>query len=92
MPRSSELVMYEDTDLQEKHSALFRLSESRPWESVLPPGIEELEFQDVLAAFRAALGIDSVFVGLSLFNYVDPYQVTDGGRKNLPSATVWYFD
>ena len=54
----------------------------------LPPGVQEAELDDALAAFAEAIGADKVATDAdSLQDFQDPFQVP-GDATNLPSAVV----
>ncbi|KAL4962454.1 FAD-binding oxidoreductase [Aspergillus stella-maris] len=58
--------------------------------AVLPPNLNQIDFEQAIGEFISAVGLENVFVGEALVDYVDPYDVYehDEGRRKVPSAAV----
>lgn len=86
-------VRYDDPEYQETHQKLFANSITHPLTPVLPPDTTQEVFDRALEAFRGAVGKDAVYIGKSLVDYIDPYELWEGeGRRKTPSAAVWWVE
>ena len=58
--------------------------------AVLPPGVSQVDFEQALGELITVVGLENVFVGEALVDYLDPYDVFEheGGRRKVPSAAV----
>ena len=83
---------YQDLEYQQTHSSLFASALLRPLEDVLPPGVNQEEFDRATVEFREVVGSDNVVLGKGLREYVDPYELNEHeGRRNAPSCAIWYW-
>ena len=83
-------ISYEDPEYQSTHSNLFLGSLTRPLEAVLPPGVNQADFDAAINKLKDVLGKDHVFTGRSLTEYIDPYELQeDACRRKIPSGAVW---
>lgn len=83
-------VRYEDPEYQSNHRSLFSGVLLSPLETVLPPGVNQQQFDEAISDFVHAVGRDHVFQGQSLEEYVDPYELWEKeGKRKVPSAAVW---
>lgn len=81
---------YADPEYQAAHDATFSNPLTKEIPSVLPPGVSSKEFETALSQLAEALGEDSVYKGEKLKDYVDPYEIPEGGHeRNIPGAAVW---
>lgn len=85
LPDKYAIPEYEDA-----HRATFAPPQRHPVRPVLPPGVRESDFAQVIKEFAAAVGEGSVFVGEALSDYVDPYDINeaDAQKRKMPSAAV----
>jgi hypothetical protein len=80
---------YTDPEYQASHRQLFSGVLLSPLEDVLPPGLNQQQFDAACADFEAAVGRAHVFRGQSLEEYVDPYELWEQeGKRKMPSAAV----
>src|SRR5687768_12521395 len=56
----------------QKHRKIFDGSLLRPLQPVLPPGLDQSQFDRAISELVNQLGVDSVFIGEALRDYVDP--------------------
>ncbi|KAL4939685.1 hypothetical protein BDV06DRAFT_198382 [Aspergillus oleicola] len=58
--------------------------------AVLPPGVTQVDFEQAIGELVTIVGVENVFVGEALVDYVDPYDVyeEDEGKRKVPSAGV----
>jgi hypothetical protein len=61
----------------------------QPLEPVLPPGLKESDFRQVLHVLESIVGRQNLFTGASLIEYIDPFQLDEGNKRNIPSVAVW---
>ncbi|KAF8850169.1 FAD-linked oxidase-like protein [Acephala macrosclerotiorum] len=83
-------IRYEDPEYQAAHSNLFSKSLTRPLEDVLPPGVNQADFDAAINKLKNVLGSEHVFIGKSLTEYIDPYELQEEpSRRKIPSGAVW---
>lgn len=83
-------VRYEDPEYQEQHRNLFLGKLLRPLEKVLPPGVNQQDFDLAIGELQKVVGEEHVFLGDSLEEYVDPYELWESeGKRKMPSGAVW---
>jgi hypothetical protein len=83
-------VRYEDPEVQKAHTDLYLNSSDRPLYPVLPPGINQEDFDKAIHELVEALGSKNVFAGEALQDYIDPYEIDEPGvERKIPGAAVW---
>ncbi|KAH6701318.1 hypothetical protein BKA61DRAFT_681512 [Leptodontidium sp. MPI-SDFR-AT-0119] len=75
---------YSDPALEQQHAAIFQTLKGS--QSVLPPGINEAEFERILASFERIVGQKNIVVGSDLINFRDPYPLDEDAHQ--PSAAI----
>lgn len=81
---------YADPVYQTAHDEAFRTPIIKGIPNVLPPGVTQEDFDKALSQISSALGADAVFRGERLKEYVDPYEIPEGGHeRNVAGAAVW---
>jgi hypothetical protein len=78
---------YIDAEYQSTHYELFKESITVPLVPVLPPGIQQEDFEDAIRKYKTAVGEDQVLRCNDLTEYIDPYELQEGKRR-MPSAAV----
>ncbi|KIW98341.1 uncharacterized protein Z519_00001 [Cladophialophora bantiana CBS 173.52] len=82
-------IRYNDPEYQLNHQNLFSQALLCPLKNVLPPGVDQAQFDRAIVEFEDAVGKDNVFRGEALEEYVDPYELwEEEGRRKMPSAAV----
>lgn len=81
---------YTIPEYERAHRATFAPPQRNPVKPVLPPGVRESDFAQVVKEFTAVVGEGSVFVGEALSDYIDPYDIyeADAQKRKMPSAAV----
>ncbi|KAF5228054.1 hypothetical protein FANTH_14615 [Fusarium anthophilum] len=78
-------------EARQRHRKIFDSALLRPLEPVLPPGLDQAQFDRAIAALVKQLGADSVFVGDALRDYIDPFEIWEvEGQRRTPSAALHY--
>ncbi|KAH7376894.1 glycolate oxidase [Plectosphaerella cucumerina] len=73
----------------QKHRKIFDSTLLRALQPVLPPGLDQAQFDRAVSELVKQLGADSVFVGEALRDYVDPFELWEvEGQRRIPSAAV----
>lgn len=81
---------YADLVYQDAHDQTFSQPVIDKIPVVLPPGVTHADFDKALNHICAALGEDAVFKGEKLKEYVDPYEIPEGGyERNIAGAAIW---
>lgn len=81
---------YADPVYQAAHDETYSNPITKEIPAVLPPGVSREDFDKALDQLAASLGDDSVYKGEKLKDYVDPYEIPEGGHeRNIPGAAVW---
>lgn len=82
---------YADPECEAAHQATYERVPRHPIKPVLPPGVSEADFAQVIQQFSDAVGKNAVFINEGLSDYIDPYDVNeaDDGKRKVPSAAVW---
>lgn len=81
---------YADPQYQTAHDQTFSVPVVKDIPVVLPPGVTREDFDKALDQIVAALGEDAVFKGENLREYIDPYEIPEGGHeRNIAGAAVW---
>jgi hypothetical protein len=84
-------VRYEDAETQRAHTDLYLGSSERPLYPVLPPGLNQDQFDEAVREFVDVLGSKNVFAGEALQDYIDPYEIDERGvARKIPGAAVTY--
>ncbi|OAL19675.1 hypothetical protein AYO22_09547 [Fonsecaea multimorphosa] len=82
-------IRYSDPEYQQNHRNLFAQALLSPLADVLPPGVNQQEFDRAYVEFEDAVGKENAFRGQSLEEYVDPYELwEEEGKRKMPSAAV----
>ncbi|KAG6354515.1 hypothetical protein INS49_004532 [Diaporthe citri] len=80
---------YADPIYQTAHDNTYNKPIIQGIPDVLPPGVSQNDFDSALKQIAASLGEDSVFRGERLKEYVDPYEIPEGGHeRKVPGAAV----
>jgi hypothetical protein len=59
-------------------------------EVVLPPGVNQTDFDVAISKLKDVLGQEHVFIGRSLAEYIDPYELQEEpSRRKIPGGAVW---
>ena len=83
-------IRFEDPEYQSSHRNLFSGVLLSPLEAVLPPGVDQQQFDRAIKDFGTAVGTEYVYRGQHLEEYVDPYELWEKeGKRKAPSAAVW---
>ena len=83
-------IRYEDPEVQKAHTDLYLYSSDRPLYPVLPPGVNQDEFDTAVNELVDVLGSKNVFAGEALQDYIDPYEIDEPGvERKIPGAAVW---
>ena len=83
-------IRYEDPEVQKAHTDLYLNSSDRPLYPVLPPGVNQDEFDTAVNELVDVLGSNNVFAGEALQDYIDPYEIDEPGvERKIPGAAVW---
>lgn len=81
---------YADPIYQTAHDNTYNKPIIQGIPDVLPPGVSQDDFDSALKQIAASLGEDAVFRGEGLKEYVDPYEIPEGGHeRKVPGAAVW---
>ncbi|KAI8712964.1 putative 4-cresol dehydrogenase protein [Fusarium sp. LHS14.1] len=73
----------------QRHRKIFDSALLRPLEPVLPPGLDQAQFDRAIVELVKQLGADSVFVGEALRDYIDPFEIWElEGQRRIPSAAL----
>ena len=81
---------YTDPEVQKAHTDLYLGSSDRPLYPVLPPGVNQDDFDKAVQEFVEVLGSKNVFAGEALQDYIGPYEIDEiGVERKIPSAAVW---
>lgn len=81
---------YADPVYQNAHDDTFSKPVVEGIPAALPPGVSQKDFDKALDQIASSLGEHAVFRGDKLKDYVDPYEIPEGGReRNIPGAAVW---
>lgn len=81
---------YADAEYQTAHDQTFSQPVVKDIPAVLPPGVTREDFDKAVSQISEALGEDAVFKGEKLKEYIDPYEIPEGGHeRNIPGAAVW---
>jgi hypothetical protein len=81
---------YTNTEYQDAHDKMYSRPIIEGIKTVLPPGVIKEDFDKALAELKEALGDDNVFIAEKLREYIDPYEIPEGGHeRNVASAAVW---
>ncbi|KAL4924615.1 FAD-binding oxidoreductase [Aspergillus undulatus] len=80
---------YPSVEYESAHRATFA-PPKKDLPALLPPGVSQLDFEQALGELITIVGVESVFVGKALIDYVDPYDVyeDDESKRKVPSAAV----
>ncbi|OQV07371.1 FAD binding domain-containing protein [Cladophialophora immunda] len=71
------------------HRNLFAQALLCPLADVLPPGVNQQQFDRAFDEFEDAVGKENSFRGQALEEYVDPYELwEEEGKRKMPSAAV----
>lgn len=71
------------------HRKVYDNSLLRPLKPVLPPGLDQAQFDRAIRELVDALGSSNVCIGEGLRDYVDPYEIWEiEGKPSVPSAAV----
>ncbi|PVH76549.1 vanillyl alcohol oxidase [Cadophora sp. DSE1049] len=82
-------IRYADPDYNSTHHKLFSKSLINPLETVLPPGVTQVEFNTAFGKLKEVLGHENVYVGKALAEYIDPYELQEEpSRRKVPSGAV----
>ncbi|KAI0473728.1 vanillyl alcohol oxidase [Xylariaceae sp. FL0804] len=81
---------YSDPVYEAAHTATFSRPLTEVIDEVLPPGVARDDFARAVRRLVDALGDDrAVLTGQDLRDYVDPYEIPEGGgHRSVPSAAV----
>jgi len=80
---------YADAEYQAAHDNLFSHPLPRETGTILPPNVTTEDFNLAIAELVEAVGQDAVFTEGKLTEYVDPYDIPEGGHGDkVPSAAV----
>ncbi|KAM5370218.1 hypothetical protein ACJZ2D_008621 [Fusarium nematophilum] len=81
---------YLDPEFERAHQATFASHKGASIKRVLPPGVQQGDFERALKDFAAAVGDQQVFVRDALAHYIDPYDIyeKDESKRKVPSAAV----
>ncbi len=82
---------YTDSGYQAAHEETYSHPLTKTIEPVLPPGVNQEDFDRALKQLVEAVGKDAVFVGEEgLKHYIDPYEIPEAvDKRKVPSAAVW---
>lgn len=81
---------YADPEYQAAHDDTFSQPVVKGIPVALPPGVSREDFDKALDQISAVLGEDAIFRGERLKEYIDPYEIPEGGHeRNIPGAAVW---
>lgn len=81
---------YADPVYQTAHDQTFSQPVVKGIPAVLPPGVSASDFDKALSQISAVLGEDAIFRDERLKEYIDPYEIPEGGHeRNIPGAAVW---
>lgn len=81
---------YADPVYQNAHDTTFSTPVLKGIPATLPPGVSQEDFDKALDQIASTLGDHAVFRGEKLKEYVDPYEIPEGGHeRNIPGAAVW---
>lgn len=81
---------YADPIYQSAHDNTYNKPIIQGIPNVLPPGVSQDDFDSALKQIGASLGEDAVSRGERLKEYVDPYEIPEGGHeRKVPGAAVW---
>lgn len=87
---TGKVPRYADPVYQAAHDDAFRNPIVGEIATVLPPGVSQEEFDNALDQIATSLGANAVFRGEKLREYVDPYEIPEGGHeRKIPGAAVW---
>ncbi|ROW06858.1 hypothetical protein VMCG_04057 [Cytospora schulzeri] len=86
---TEQVPRYADPVYQAAHDDTFRTPINQEIPMVLPPGVSQEEFDSALNQIAESLGENAVFRGEKLREYVDPYEIPEGGHeRKIPGAAV----
>ena len=78
------------SEYQEAHDRMYSCPIIEGIETVLPPGVTQEDFAKALEELKESIGEEYVFTGSNLKEYVDPYEIPEGGHeRKIASAAVW---
>lgn len=81
---------YADPVYQAAHDDTFRTPIIEGISAILPPGVTREDFDSALNQIAETLGEHAIFKGEKLKEYVDPYEIPEGGHeRKIPGAAVW---
>lgn len=91
MAASQPKPRYADAEYLAAHNDIYSHPLVEGIQTVLPPNVNQDEFNRALEEFTVAVGgANAVFSGQNLKEYVDPYEIPESGHgSNIPSAAVW---
>jgi hypothetical protein len=80
---------YLDAEYQSTHYTLFKESITVPLGHILPPHVDQTEFDAAIKRYQDAVGAGQVLRGDDLIEYIDPYELHEADdKRKMPSAAV----
>jgi FAD/FMN-containing dehydrogenase len=89
MATAHAIPRYADQLSQTAHDNLFKTLLEPNVKPVLPPGLSQAEFDNALKELGDAIGEGALFTGSRIKEYVDPYEIPEGGHgQRVPCAAA----
>lgn len=79
-----------DAEYEDAHEGTYERKPRYAIKPVFPLGVPEVDFTQAIQDFISIVGLDAVFIGEALSDYIDPYDIheAEDGKRKVPSAAV----
>ncbi|KAH0828434.1 hypothetical protein AYO21_00428 [Fonsecaea monophora] len=81
-------IRYTNPEWQNTHRTLLSGGLTKDLESILPPGLDQEDFDKAIGEYVEVLGKDGVFVGKALEDFIDPYELYGGPAPKMNSSVA----